>query len=161
MLNNIEFPVFLIGKHEKIYSEDGIAYIELSNGKVQILDNKNLGGNFAARRRKIKNKYSFKGTCFTIQQLLKSKYLYFCDNTGKVYKYKKTKFVSVVCKKVKSFSRVEGKGYLLELEGISYPFLVSAMVYSFQPYVQLIKLGGSYLIFDFCHEYRKPTRKKV
>jgi len=164
LLKGINFPIFAIGSHARLWYENSVLFLKSESGIIYKVDNKNLPyDTLAKRRRKIpkKERYNFIGTYFTFAQLVKSNKKLFVDSSGKLFKYKKDRRVSLIYKKIIGFKRIEGEGFLIFVKGITTPFLVSALVYNFEKYIGLLIIDGGYLIYEFTKEQKPNTWRKI
>ncbi len=162
-LANIEFPLYTITMNYKnIWEEFNILYIETPSG-IYILDNKNLDGNTVGKRRlKINNskKYMPRSTISTVAQLIKSNNSTFIDNTGIVFKYKKTKLVPLKYYAAKEVIKLNDYCIVI-LKGIDYPIKTNCRDAYGIEYVGLLHTNMGYILYEFSDERRKDTRRKI
>lgn len=164
LLKNIEFPIFIIGSHKRIWRENNILYLESQSDIIYKLDNKNLPGDTLAKRRfriDKKERYNFVATYFTIAQLIKSGKKLFLDNTGKLTHYRKDRRVNLIYREIISKKPIEGKGYLVKIKGISTAFTISSLVLQNYKYIGLLSINGGYLIYELCDERKPDTWRKI
>ena len=161
---DIKFPIFIIGSHSRLWTENNILFLKSESGIIYKVDNKNLPyEKLSQRRAKIqkKERYNFIATIFTYAQLIKSGKKLFIDSSGKLFKYRKDRRVSLIYKEIKRIKRIEGKGFLLYVKGVSSPFTVSSLIYNFERYIGLLLIDGGYLVYEFSEEEKKSTWRKI
>ena len=164
LLKNIKFPVYSIGGHSKIWSENNVLFLESESGIIYKMDNKNLPFDTLGKRRlriSKKERYRFTGTYFTIAQLVKSNKKLFIDNEGKLINYKKNRRVNLIYREIIKKKLVEGKGILLYVKGISVPFLVSNFIYNGEAYLGLLNISDGYLIYELSEERKPDSWRKI
>jgi len=169
-LTDINYPIFPIRGHYRVFSEHKIDFVE-THLRTWILDNKNLPGpTLAARRFKIQDPYPLKPAIFNLAQLLKytetpSTGIYI-DTLGKIFKYKKTKRHKLVYKKVLKHW-VEGTNVVFELKDISSYIHVDVGVlnkykgFDEQFYLGVIYYHGGWIFYDTSEHKKKDTWKKI
>ena len=100
-----------------------------------------------------------KGTLFSIEELICSKYKTFIDNDGKVFYYKKTKFGVIKTHLIDSVSKV-GSYSVVTIRGVLPKFKVRTPPSS--NYVQVLYIAKSPLgIVGFSDEMSPNVRRKV
>lgn len=164
LLKNVEFPIFVIGSHKRLWSENNILYLESDRDIIYKLDNKNLSGRTLAERRLKINKeqrYKFTKTCFTIAQLIKSGKKLFLDNTGRLVKYRKDRRVNLIYRPIISAKPIEGKGMLVKVRGISTVFTISNFVFKQSKYIGLLVINDGYLVYELSDERKPDTWRKI
>lgn len=163
-LTNIKFPIYAIGAYEKLWEENLILYLQANDDKIYIVDNKNLAGETLGERRfriSKEDRYKFVGTIFNIYQLINSKRKVFIDSVGKVFRYKRTKRADLLYRKIKKVKRIEDKGYLAYIEGISAPIIIPALFYTKQLYAGVLVYNGSYILYELTDEAKEDTWRKI
>jgi len=172
-LKNIRWPVYVLGKHDDIYTDMGVTYIVHSN-IISILDNKNLNGStIGIRRLKIDESelYNTKGSIFILADLIESirkkpsNNWVFVDTNGITFKYKKTKFVPLIWRKINKATKLSTIT-LLNVDKIFQTFELPNSFWSKfrcedNLYLGLLNFGDHYMIYDISVEYRKDSRRKV
>lgn len=164
LLKNVEFPIFIIGSHKRLWSENNILYLESERDIIYKLDNKNLSGRTLAERRlKIskEQRYRFTKTCFTIAQLIKSGKKLFLDNTGRLVRYRKDRRVNLIYRPIISTKPIEGKGMLVRVKGISTIFTISNFVFNQSKYIGLLVINDGYLVYELSEERKPDTWRKI
>lgn len=128
-LSDIAFPAYLLGKEP--ITENNVTFflyrkknLEEDENIIKIIDDKNKSGKTLGERRlQIQSEggvlYNVKYAVFFITDLVKISKgaTWFIDNHGKVFKYKKTRRVPLIFKKVKKVIQHSG-GVLVEVEGM-------------------------------------------
>lgn len=159
----LNFPLYKIRSNYSI-EDRGDFTLVFTKYNVYILDAKNLEGDFATRRTKllsIKKKlphklYPLKERYTMISQLANSKDRWFIDSTGKVFKYKPSKFFNIHTAKVLRVDRSWNGKYRL-MTTLPVPFVCDQAA----KYVQYIKYGKGYLLYGLSNERIPTTRKKI
>lgn len=170
LLTEINYPIFPIRSHNKLYVKDGIDCIDTALNKWQI-DNKNLvGETLAARRFGIPReiRYPLTFTLFNLTQLLNYKKGHmFIDNLGNIFSYKKTRMEKLEYHKVIGKSYADEGNCALHVEAYSMPFYVTKGLfnriygYGEEIYVGLLGYHGGHLVYDLSTEKKDTTRRKV
>ncbi len=162
-LFDIEFPIFaLTTYYRRIWEEDNITYIETDSG-VYALDNKNIKGDTLGQRRlRIKSikLYMPREVVHSISQLLKSDYICFIDNNGKVFKYSKTRTAPLEYHKVDRVAR-SAKGCVLHFKTINNPILVPCRIAFGIEYVGFIVTQLGYILYEYSEEHKQNTWRKI
>lgn len=164
-LNDISWPVFILGKKRPIEEESVLFYI--INDKYYILDDKTLeADSLAGRRLKLRvnniQLYKLNRAIFFLGDFIKlaKKGIWFIDSTGEVFTYTKSKFVPLVCKKItKIIPSVSCS--LIEVSGLSVRFKVLFRPTMDEKYAGLLKLGAGYIFYGFYSEHFDSTVRKV
>lgn len=127
-LKELHFPVYLLGKEPM--QENGVVFylyrkkeLEEDHNIIKVIDDKNLSGTSLAQRRLQIQKaggtlYNIKYAIFFICDLVKITRgsTWFIDSNGKVFKYKKTKRVKLIFKRIKKVIQ-HNAGIVVEVEG--------------------------------------------
>lgn len=157
-------PVYPVRSYFSIGMEGDFKVIQTYKSKW-VLDNPSLSGNYASRRvqmlsMKLPYKlYPLVKRITTLSQLIGSKSKLIIDSEGKLINWVKTTFYRVEVCKVLSISRTSTGKFLCYIQG----FEASLLMDSYSPYVSVINVEGSPVLFDI-HETRpeKPrTRVKL
>lgn len=171
-LGEIHFPVYLLGKEPLI--ENGVVFflyrkknLEDDVDIIKIIDDKNLSGKTLAERRlQIRNTgadlYTIKYAVFFISDLVKLSRgsTWFIDSSGKVFKYKKTKRVPLVFKKVKKVIQ-HSTGVLVEVEGIVQRFKTLYAPTTTQNWAGLLVLPEGYLLYGLFDKKYEDTIRMI
>ena len=162
-LANIKFPVYAISNTaRKIWEEFNVTYIETENG-IYIIDNKNIEGNTLGKRRlKLKNveKYKFRRTYFTIEQFLHSKYITFIDDTGKLFKWKKSKYVPLKFYKIKKIIKTENECIIIP-EKINFSLKINCRLAHFNTHIGLLHTDMGLILYELTDKCKKDTWRKI
>ena len=164
-LDKIAFPVYKLRSYTKIEYTDNITYVH-TYYKSYVLDNKNLlGDTLGERRTRIKegNIYPFKANFKTPRDLVVAAKTgdVFCDSTGKLFKYKKTKLCDILCFKIKNKVTFNSK-VILHLEDFPVPFVVPRAVLNRQHrYITIVKYGGYFFLYSLEKAKVKHFKKRL
>lgn len=163
-LQDIQFPVFQLGEHDRIETISNITYVYRADQQL-ILDNKNLHGDTLGKRRlrildkdkifKLSKRYN------SIIELIKFKggKNKFVDNNGKVFKYTKTKRSKVIYKKIIAQKNIPNIGIRIRLIN-DLDFIISPTYgYVVGQYAGLLIFNADYLLFEITREYKDDTIK--
>lgn len=157
-------PVYPVRSYFNIGMEGDFKVIQTYKSKW-VLDNPTLSGNYANRRvqmlsMKLPYKlYPLVKRITTLSQLVGSKAKLIIDSEGKLINWVKTTFYRVEVCKVLSISRTTTGKFLCYIQG----FEASLLMESYSPYVSVINVEGSPVLFDI-HETRPEnprTRVKL
>lgn len=130
-----------------------------------VLDHVELEGNYWERRltlaaagKSLPHKlYPLKHRITLLSQLVNSKAKKFINKDGKIIKYRKTKFHSIVLKRVTNSVQIFNGKWQNYVVGVPFPFITDERV----EYLSLIKHKHSYLIFDTHFEKPEQVRTRV
>jgi hypothetical protein len=155
-------PAHALRAFAEIREEEGFTIIR-SHFTSYTLDCKSLPGDYNERRLQLISAvslpyplYRLEGRYTNLPQLLNSKYKKFIDKDGKVFKYKKTKFVPVKYTRVLRAEQVWNGRYRLVTK-LPFPFIVDNP----SPCIGYIQVGNSCLLYEQCEELKKPRRVKI
>ena len=169
-LNEIQFPIYLLGKEP--ITEGKVTFflyrkknLEDDVNIIKIIDDKTFSGKTLAERRlQIKNTgadlYNIKYAIFFISDLVKISKgsTWFIDSSGKVFKYKKTRRVPLVFKKVKKLIH-HSTGVLVEVEGIVSRFKTLYAPTALQNWAGILVLPEGLLLYGlFDKQYENTIR---
>ena len=163
-LFNIDFPVFgITNKYKKIWEEHNVLYIETETG-IYVLDNKNMDGNTLGERRlKINTSklYRPKKIYYTLAQMIHSKYTIYIDKFGKLFNYKKSKFVPLEYYKVDSITNANDGECVLNINRINYSYKINCRkAYSIN-YIGLLKTEFGLIPYEFSDIWKPATKRKI
>jgi hypothetical protein len=166
--DNIEFPFFgLKDRPYKIsYLGTSVTISKFKYGKVSILDDISLEGNYSERLLQLdtlhpQTRIVFDFTFLSMQQLIKSsdKVKWGLDAQGRSFKLnKKQKFKAKIAQVKKKNDN------LLWIDGISYPFEIPHMIDDFKSkdlYALLIKVNHTWYVKEFTHEHNYIKEIKI
>ncbi len=159
---NIVWPVWKIRAYSRLWTVDGITYIDSYFNKGKVLDNKNLTGSFMDRRLKIQDPYPLNIYYMSLDELFQEKKGVFIDSSGLVFKMTPTTFVKVTAHKVLEVRKVGNFTYFLFFEGIFTPIEYNSTEdISSQSitWAYLIYSNKSYIIYSLLKE--EPQIKKM
>lgn len=173
-LNDITFPVYLLGKTKPHY-ENGVWYYlyvkqvyDGDNEEVKlVLDDQNVPHTTLSRRRLVLqtklNLYKLKTAVFFFSDLVKLSVgsTWWIDSVGKVFEYKKTRRVPLVYKRVKTFIKAETGGWLVEVEGVTERFKIMYAPNPDQKWAALLRVGINYLMWGLSDQKYKDTTKSI
>jgi len=160
--SEITFPIYGIAtKHRKIYTKNNILYIDTASG-TYILDNRNISGNTLGERRVriSEGLYRPRATVYGITQLVRSKYKYFIDNTGKVFKYTKEKFVPLKYYIIDQITEVSN-GCVIHSSKAKFSILVNCREAYLFTYMGILHMGNGDLLYELTDIQKSDTRRKI
>lgn len=170
-LNELRFPVYEIGT-EAVIEEDDMLFIERINDKgesdVFIIDDRSVPGESLAMRRLIMGSREARlkplsTAIFFIADLVKysdpSKW--FVDSDGKHFRYVKTTFYPLVCRKITKVKEIPTGGALIEVEGISSRFKTLHTPDPRNTHAGLILIGKGTVLYGLYPGPFQDTRRKV
>lgn len=163
-ITDINFPIYgITNNRKKIWEEYNILYIETLSG-IYILDNKNMNGNTLGERRiKINNSklYKPRQVCYNIIQLIKSKFTTFIDSTGKVFTYKKSKFVPLKYYKVTNIIRSKDGECIISIPKINFVHKIACRkAYSIE-YIGILHTDYGLVLYEYSNIEKKDTKRKI
>lgn len=169
-IRDIKWPIYALSGD--ISSEFNVDYIE-HNGKISILDNKNLSGNtLGSRRLKLDTKdlYIFKKTLFMFSELIeytRNKLISdrkFIDSNGIIFNYTKSEYKKLIWRKIiskESFSTYK----IIKVSGITNSFEIPNNYWNKvrheDVWLGLLDFNKYYVVYDISEEWRKDTQRKV
>ena len=170
-LHNLQFPVYEIGTDTPI-EEDDMLYIERINDKgesdVFIIDDKSVPGESLAMRRLIMASREARlkplsTAIFFIADLVKysNPSKWFVDSDGKHFRYVKTTFYPLVCRKITKVKEIPTGGALIEVEGISSRFKTLHTPDPRNTHAGLILIGKGTVLYGLYPGPFQDTRRKV
>lgn len=174
-LEEIDWPVFKLGINKPIVENNIVYYTSEYYVKdtqefktsIRVIDNRNLAYATLGLRRLIlrnteKNLYPIKTAIYFIGDLIKlaKPNVWFIDNLGRFFQYKKTKRVKLVCYKIKTILPNKGLGSILELENHTqrYKCMFSPRT---QRYVGLLHINNGYVLYGLYDEPFKSTYRAI
>ena len=164
-LDKIAFPVYKLRSYMKIEHIDNITYVH-TYYKSYVLDNKNLlGSSIGERRSRIKegNIYPFKTNFKTPRDLVVTAKTgdVFCDNSGSLFKYKKSKLCDILCFKIKNKVTVNSK-VIIHLEDFPTPFVIPiAVLDKAHRYITVVKYGEYFFLYSLEKAKVKHFKKRL
>lgn len=170
-LQEICWPVYKLG-NTRPQTEGGVTfyYHDSAHGPIlEIIDDLNISGSkMAVRRMKIVmadnevKLYKIKYAIFFIADLIKmaKASVWFIDSAGKVFQYKKSRFVPLVFKRITNTIR-DVSCYLIEVEGSPTRYKVLYPPTPEQKYAGLLALGRGLIIYGFYEELHSTTYRKI
>ena len=163
-LNELRWPLYLLGKHSKVWEEEGITYIDTDYGQ-SILDNKNITGNsLGIRRLKLSEYklYRLKVVVHTLSELvsIRSTHPVFIDSNGMLFHYSKSVRRSLIYKKVEHIT-VQDSKLLCYCKDIFRPIEVSYIPRIMPRFLGLLVVQGDYLLYSLEATRLKDTWRKI
>lgn len=168
-ITDIQWPIYYIGQHDRIYTEFNVTYLE-NKGRTFIIDNKNLAGDtLGSRRLRVKKEdlYNFRKTLFMFSELIeftRTKKIIdrrFYDSKGNMFLYRKSLFVPLKC-----FAILYVEDYptykLISVKGLKQRFRIPNNYWNFRyNFLQALALADHYILYDLSMEAIKDTRRKI
>lgn len=176
-LEDIVWPVFELGRID-LKTKDQLSYIEIEyqNNETEeytstkyIIDDKSISGSTLGKRRLIM-KDSGKITLMPINRCiyfladmikLARAGIWFIDNSGAVFQYKKTTRAKLTCHKLKNIIPGSHLGVTIEVEGIHQRFKLLYKPTSDYQYVGLLYFNHSYILYGMYITPFKPSYRKL
>lgn len=163
ILDSIEFPIYgITNDYRRIWEDMNVLYIETDSG-VYTLDNKNVPGDTLGKRRLRINagkKYIPKKVVYSISQMLHSAHNIFIDNTGSVFRYKKTMAVPLRYHVVDKIVKME-EGCVLLLKGIDYPIQMNCREAHSIKSVGLLHSSIGYILYEYSESVKNNSWRKI
>lgn len=162
---DIQFPIYPIRQHFKIWEDSGITYINTFKNEY-IIDNKNLSGNFVQRRRGIKQKplYPLYNPLLTHRDLILDRHhktKMYVDSSGKVFKYTREKFYPIKYHWIQDRAFVDNWMFL-QLQTITPIIQVPLTSENVDhDYIGLIELDHGYIYYETSKFRKKNSRIKI
>ena len=161
---DFQLPVYVMRGYDKISTEGDFTIVTTVYNRY-VLDNKSLPGNFAQRRLflygegpKLPYKlYPLKSQIKYLSQMVASGKSDFIDSTGKLFKWKKSKFYKVETAKVLTCNRIYNGKYQVYVKNVPYPFILSEPA----EYISYILVTGSPVIYAVYDEEPESPRLRV
>lgn len=117
-LENIQFPVFLVGLKGSTRLEDGVLFYTAWNNEETVLDDTNIQGDFKTRRALLDETTRTPlvvALCF-YEDIIKFKNVndaLFIDSNGRLFKYKKDRMVKLSFHKIEHWIKPRNERYCL------------------------------------------------
>lgn len=157
-INNIEYPIFNVTSNN-FETQDGVLFLD---GKV--LDDKNQSGNSMGIRRlqtPLKNLYPLKRMINSFNGLIKQNKLFFIDNNGNHFEYKKTKYAKLKYYRIKQIIPKKVSS-VIRLEGIPNYFTIPRPPKEGMLWVGVLHLEGiPWLLYEYSEKKLKDTTRKI
>lgn len=172
-LEKITWPVFKLGNRQP-QVESGVVYYHtelLDNEEndlintIKIVDDQNLPQKTLGLRRLNIDKDSLSKistAIYTLQDLVKlaTPKVWFIDNSGAVFQYKKSTRAKLQIYKIKQVLPVSGIGCVLEVDGLVERFK-SLTIPNNEKYAAILHYNGKTLFYGLCNEKIKSTWRLV
>ena len=174
-LSEIHFPVYRLSKDRPI--KDGSitfyrkAKYNIDTNKmfeyIKIIDDTEIEGDTLGRRRlQIPSnvKYIIKRSYKYIKDVIKQSDggYWFIDNLGRVFQYKKSMKVPLVCREIlEVHPGAHGMGSTIEVKGIVPRFKTMYIPTNKEKYVALLKMHSGYVLYGLYEEKFEDTWRKV
>ena len=157
-IRNVEFPIFVIPKGE-LYFKDGLLFV---NNKV--LDDKNMPGETLGIRR-LQTPHKLKRlttSVYDLESLIASAKLNFIDNRGRIFRYKKTRFLEVKYHKIKSVQLLETYT-VLSVHGIPSKYILRRPPQDGEEWAGILYISDRYpwALYNLSPRYLPSSKKKV
>lgn len=170
-LHEIQFPVYLLGENKPVEENSLVYYERIDENKNSIyliiddkyIESKNLG----IRRLKLRARgiklFPLKIAVFFIGDFIKlaKGTTWFIDSSGKVFKYRKTKIVPLIFKKISKVIPMKHGGGIIEVEGLHTRYKTLFLPRIECRYAGLLKIGISYILYGLYEDKLKDTRRKI
>ncbi len=162
-IKRITFPVFKIEKEPEQQNDSSLTDgLLLWNG--QVIDDRNMPGDTLGQRRlqsPFTNLVPLRNCYLDHLGLIKSPEAMYIDTTGKIFVYKKTKFMKLVYYKIKRVDRKETHS-LLWVQGIKRPFTIPRPPHPAMQWVGLLHLGPlPWFLYEYSETRKKDSRRKI
>lgn len=172
-LEKIIWPVFKLGNKQP-QVENGVVYYHtelLDNDEndlintIKIVDDQNLPQKTLGLRRLNIDKDSLSKistAIYTLQDLVKlaTPKIWFIDNSGAVFQYKKSTRAKLQIYRIKQVLPVSGIGCVLEVDGLVERFK-SLSIPNNEKYAAILHYNGKTLFYGLCNEKIKSTWRLI
>ncbi len=160
-----EFPLYQLNETSLLTREGGLLFYEDADEQRWVIDNKDVSGKTLGARRvtlalRGYKLYKLKYVITSYQELLVSGTSHFIDSKGDVYNYTKTKTVPLITHKIKSVVPYT-EGHIITLEGIHCKFISQAAPNPHFEFAQVLHVDRGFILYGFCGEKLKDTRRKI
>lgn len=176
-LEDIVWPVFDLGCID-LKTSNGLVYYEIEYINKEtldigitkyIIDDKNIQGSTLGKRRmhiiQAEGKViaPIKRGVYFLADLIKlaRAKVWFIDNTGTVFQYKKTIRAKLTCHKLKNIIPGHNVGVIVEVEGIPQRFKLLYRPTSEYTYVGLLYYNHSYILYGMYMKPFEPSYRKL
>jgi hypothetical protein len=174
-LAEISFPVFRLASKPEQHEGLMYYYTETFNKdtaqftrKVRILDDKAIPHNTLSRRRLVLSEdevalYPLRKGIFGLGDLIRlsKSNTWWIDSNGKIFQYKKSKYVPLQCRRIKQIIPSKTIGSIIEVEGIGQRFRTIFRVSDKDKYAILLKIGASYVFYGTSETEIKNAVRKI
>ena len=149
---NIAYPIFTtnVTPYQLKYTADKVYIKPTANTAEQLLDDKNLQGDYFARLLQLKNRFNYDNTAKNLQQLILTNSKWGMDSNAIPHDLSKRYAVPAEKRKVKKIVNS-----IVWVQGISYPFEINTKE-SFsnldELYVTIVHVNGEWFIKDFSYD---------
>jgi len=156
-LKNVSFPVYVLPSDEVDFI-DGLLLFE-----NKVIDDRNMPGDTLGKRR-LQTPHKllrFKKLCPNLAAMLASKGTNFIDTRGNAFRYNKTKYVSLKCKKIKKVQRKEVASILWAV-GVDTPFAIPRPPPAGNTWVSILYFGDyPWQLYEYSETKLPDRRKKI
>lgn len=174
-LDSIKFPLYYLGNRKPEVKEGVIFYfygVEHYDGEesyqIQIVDDKNIGGNsLAVRRLKLQEQKTplFKLTkaIFFLGDLVKltSGVTWYIDSEGQLFEYKKTRRVPLVFKPISCVLPNKTGGAIVEVAQVNSRFKTLLAPTGLEKWAGLLQVGHSYILYGLYENKLEDTYRMI
>jgi len=156
---NACFPLFILPKEALIEEKDGIVFLD-----GQCLDDKNIESDRLGVRRlrsPYPGRFPLTRAVHDIPSMLKSSAKKFIDSNGQIFYYEKTLVVDLKYHKI---TKIEDRevACLVWVKEINTPFTVLRPPLVYMKWAGILYNGNyPWLLYEFCEEKKKDTKRKI
>lgn len=175
-LKTIAWPVFKLSE-KKPNQENGLVFFQteyvdennIPSFTLKIVDDSSLPGKTLGLRRlalqqdKTVKLHKLSTAIYFLSDLIKlaKSNVWFIDNLGKVFQYKKSTRAKLVTRKICKVLPADGLGCVLEIEGLVHRFKSMQIPKDYQKYAVILTLNKMILLYGFSEETRKDSWRLV
>ena len=98
--------------------------------------------------------------CAKIEQFLHSKYITFIDDTGKLFKWKKSKYVPLKFYKIKKIIKTENECIIIP-EKINFSLKINCRLAHFNTHIGLLHTDMGLILYELTDKCKKDTWRKI
>lgn len=170
-LESITFPVFKVGNEPII--EGGVTFFlqtgrgeEYDNYKIRVVDDLNIKQPTLAKRRLVMKEAGtplakLSKAIFFAADLIKlaNSKVWFIDSKGRLFNYRKSKYVPLTCHKVDAIMPIPSGGAIIVVNGVRYKTLYTPR--TTEKYAGMLNLGLAKILYGLFEEPFEPTRRMI
>lgn len=159
-----QLPVYIMRGYDRVFTEGDLSIVETPFDRY-VLDNPSLPGNYAQRRlflfadsKNLPYKlYPLRKQIKYLSQMVASGKSNFIDSTGKLFKWKKSKFYKIETARVLTCNRIFNGKYQIYVKNVPFPFILPEPA----NYISYILVSGSPVVYGVYEEEPESPRLRV
>lgn len=164
MLLGKKLPLYALRPYDEVVRDNAPWVLIRAYWGIYVLDNTELSGTYWERRVKMLGMtlpyplYSLKEKFTTISQIVNSKRRDFIDETGKLFKYKTSKFYTLEYDRVRTLWQTDQGTYGFTGKKCTNIFITDRDDFTHFGY---IRVGSKVFLYELCTEMKKSTKRKL